>query len=94
MGTAQGLSVSSASKAFPVGEFEFRGIASTCGLKNKKNREEDKVESRFFKTPGTIIMLPFVVIVGLDLVLNIFFVVKRTYEYFVLGQIPSTETWW
>lgn len=65
-----------------------------CGLKHGKNAGGDKVKSGFFKTPGTIIMLPFLVIVGLDLLLNIFFLVKRTFEYLVLGQVPSSETWW
>jgi hypothetical protein len=27
------------------------------------------------------------------LVLNIFFITKRSIEYFVLGQTPSQETW-
>ena len=45
-------------------------------------------------SPGTLLVIPFVVIIGLDLLLNIAFLTKRTFEYFVLGQVPSTETWW
>jgi hypothetical protein len=43
--------------------------------------------------PGTLIAAPFVVLVGLDLVANIFFMTKRTVEYFAFGKLPSTEVW-
>ena len=45
------------------------------------------------KKPATLVMAPFVVIVGLDLLLNMVFLTKRTFEYFVLGKMPSTEVW-
>lgn len=35
--------------------------------------------------PGTLVAAPFLVIIGLDLVANIFFLAKRTYEFFVFG---------
>jgi hypothetical protein len=43
--------------------------------------------------PGGLILLPFVVIFGLDLLLNIIFLTKRSFEFFVLGQAPSQKTW-
>jgi hypothetical protein len=43
--------------------------------------------------PGGLVLLPFVILFGLDLLLNIFFLTKRSIEYFVLGQAPSQETW-
>ena len=60
--------------------------------------DDDKPRVSFFESikdkPGTVVMLPFVVLVGADLLLNIFFLTKRSIEFFVLGQAPSTETWW
>jgi len=44
--------------------------------------------------PGGLILLPFVALFGFDLLLNIFFLTKRTFEFFVLGQAPSQETWY
>lgn len=44
--------------------------------------------------PGGFIFLPFVVIFGLDLLLNIVFIAKRSFEFLVLGQAPSQETWY
>ncbi|GAX11808.1 hypothetical protein FisN_7Lu222 [Fistulifera solaris] len=43
--------------------------------------------------PATLMALPIVFLVSLDLLLNITFLVKRTIEYAVFGKIPSTETW-
>jgi hypothetical protein len=43
--------------------------------------------------PGTLIAAPFVILVGWDLVANIFFLAKRTFEYLVFGKLPSTEVW-
>ena len=65
----------------------------------KKNAETiDNNAAPFWETlkdkPGTLVIFPFVLLLGADLVLNLAFVVKRTLAYFVLGQAPSTETWW
>ena len=43
------------------------------------------------KSPGTLIAAPFVLLIGVDLVLNVAFLVKRTVEYFVFGKLPSTD---
>jgi hypothetical protein len=65
--------------------------------KYKKNDDNDDISPVFWKDlgkkPGNLIILPFVALFGIDLLLNIFFLAKRTFEYFVLGQAPSTETW-
>lgn len=45
-------------------------------------------------TPSMRILSPFIVLVGLDLVLNMFVLTKRTIDYFIFGQLPSTEPWW
>lgn len=64
--------------------------------KNAETRDNNAVP--FWETlqdkPGTFVIFPFVLLLGADLVLNLAFLVKRTLEYFVLGQAPSTETWW
>lgn len=44
--------------------------------------------------PATLLLLPIVFLFGIDLLLNMIVLTKRTFDYFVLGQAPSTETWW
>jgi len=70
---------------------------TACEFK-KKNADNDDTKlstiGRLKKRPGTLLILPFVALVGLDLLLNIAFLTKRTIEYFALGQLPSTETWY
>lgn len=44
--------------------------------------------------PGTLIILPFVALFGIDLLLNILVITKRSIEYFVFGEVPSIEPWW
>lgn len=73
-------------------------MVSTSSLPAKKNKQsEDNDKPCFWKTiqekPATLIFLPFVALFGIDLMLNIFFIVKRTFEYVVLEKVPSTETW-
>jgi len=63
----------------------------------KKNDETDEISPVFWedmdKKPGNLIILPFVALFGIDLLLNIVFMTKRSLEFFLLGQAPSTETW-
>lgn len=56
--------------------------------------EESSKLDRLKTKPGTLLILPFVVLVGLDLLLNIAVLTKRTFEFLVLGQAPSSEPWW
>ena len=44
--------------------------------------------------PGNLLILPFVALFGIDLLLNIAVLAKRSIEFFVFGQVPSTEPWW
>lgn len=71
-------------------------LPMALGNKNKNN-DSDDTSSVFWKDigkkPGNLIILPFVALVGIDLLLNIIFITKRSVEYFLLGQAPSTETW-
>jgi hypothetical protein len=70
------------------------------GKKNKNDAEDDDTDiSPVFwkdlgKKPGNLIILPFVALVGIDLLLNLIFITKRSIEFFVFGQAPSTDTWW
>lgn len=66
-----------------------------CFMKNSD--ENDRLGGyleNFKDKPGMLLLLPFVFLIGIDLVLNIAFIVKRSLEYFLFGQAPSTETWW
>ena len=72
--------------------------AIACELQKRKDTDDNDNKSmswldRLQQSPGTLFILPFVAIVGLDLILNIFFLTKRTFEFLALGQIPSTQTW-
>ena len=68
-------------------------------LKAKKvDNQQDKEEKKSYweviqEKPATLVALPFVVVIGLDLLANIFFLSKRTIEYFAFGKVPSTEVW-
>lgn len=70
--------------------------------KKNKNKSRDDAEDAktassirdtLNKNPGTLIMAPFVVLVGADIVLNLAVLVKRTLEFVAFGKLPSTETW-
>jgi hypothetical protein len=64
-------------------------------LQSKPNDDDD---DDFSKSSSAVkinpIALPFLVLIGADLLLNIAFILKRTLEFAVTGQAPSTETWW
>ena len=83
------------SKSSPV-ETSNTVLRMALGNKNK-NDESEEVSPVFWenigKKPGNLIFLPIVAIVGIDLLLNIIFITKRSIEYFLFGQAPSTETW-
>ena len=66
--------------------------------KNKSDNE-DKSESNsgimgtFKKSPGTLIIAPFVLLFGLDLILNIAVVTKRSLEVFFTGEYTVWTPW-
>lgn len=62
---------------------------------NKKTAAKDNGEDTVgvFSKPGNLIILPFVAIFGLDLVLNILVVVKRSIEVSLTGQYTCTGPW-
>ena len=69
---------------------------NTTASRMGNNKKEDSVGfwENIKDKPGTLVVLPFVLLVGVDLLLNIAVLVKRTLDYFVLGQAPSSEPWW
>jgi len=60
--------------------------------------QDDDSGNKFLNTlkekPGTLIILPFVAIFGIDLILNIVFVTKRSLEFVLLGETPNADPWW
>jgi len=76
--------------------FMAPGYKNKNNIKNKEDNGKDG-SSVFWrdlaKKPGNLIIIPFVALFGIDLLLNIIFITKRSIEYFVFGQAPSTETW-
>ena len=64
-----------------------------------KKKDPEPLKSRGFwdnirDKPGTVALLPCVFLLGIDVLLNLAVLTKRTIEYFVFGQIPSSEPWW
>jgi hypothetical protein len=60
---------------------------------NNDTKKPSKMSSSLLEQPGGFILLLFVGLFGLDLLLNIIFLTKRSLEFFVFGQAPSQETW-
>ena len=98
--TASSLSVSSSFRTITTSLQSKNGgghRSSRSGPKNNNIDNDDKEKSSPKRTPPPVmnfIMIPLVALVGVDLILNILFLTKRTLEAIVLGQAPSAETWW
>jgi hypothetical protein len=60
---------------------------------NNDTKKPSKMSSSLLEQPGGFIILLFVGLFGMDLLLNIIFLTKRSLEFFVFGQAPSQETW-
>lgn len=61
---------------------------------NNNNEDNDKtILETLREKPATLIIAPFVILFGVDLILNIVFLTKRSIEYFAFGKAPSTEVW-
>ena len=102
-----GLTTSSVVCVGHCGKHTAISTTTNLNMIGKKNRKAEKYSENesaptsnndyFVKlqnqSPATLILLPFVVLFGLDLLLNIIFITKRSIEYIVFGQIPNTDTW-
>mmetsp|Transcript_23557 Transcript_23557/g.33047 ORF Transcript_23557/g.33047 Transcript_23557/m.33047 type:complete len:131 (+) Transcript_23557:153-545(+) len=62
--------------------------------KGKDEQQKNKFMDTLKEKPGTLIILPFVAIFGIDLILNIAVVTKRSLEFFLLGQTPNADPWY
>ena len=92
-----------ASKTNPIDSAVFDPMPATISDTNllmasgNKNDENQEISPVFWedldKKPGNLIMLPFLALFGIDLLLNIVFMTKRSLVYFLTGEAPSTETW-
>ena len=60
---------------------------------NEKDMGDNALMSMFQRSPGTIVVLPFVLIFGLDLVANIAVVTKRSLEVFLTGEYTVWTPW-
>ena len=69
-------------------------------MKNNNNKTDNDQGStvgffdNFKDKPAMWVVFPFLLLFGVDILLNLAVLVKRSLDYFVLGQAPSTETWW
>ena len=64
--------------------------------KNNSEEEDDKNKVMGIfnsKSPGTLLIAPFVILFGLDLILNIAAITRRSLEYVLTGQLPSNTPW-
>lgn len=60
---------------------------------DSKQSNNDGMMGIFKKSPGTIVIAPFVLLFGLDLVLNIAVVTKRSLEVFFTGEYTVWTPW-
>ena len=51
------------------------------------NEDENKMFGIFKKSPGTLIIAPFVFLFGLDLILNILAITRRSLEFALTGEV-------
>jgi hypothetical protein len=78
---------------------EWSETTVIMAMKKEKNEPVKKGKNfftleNFKENPGTLIALPFLLLFGLDLVLNIVVITKKTLEFFLLGQTSAPEPWW
>lgn len=59
----------------------------------KNNNNNDNMMGIFKKSPGAAILAPFVLLFGLDLVLNVAVVTKRSLEVFFTGEYTVWTPW-
>ena len=74
----------------------WRGRSISSIMMSKKNDGEDdsKKEGKNGAVKINPVVLPFLILIGADLLLNIAVILKRTFDLVVLGQQPSTTPWW
>lgn len=83
-------------RKIPHGDWQGKGRRSSTmavvlfGMKNKPENTKEEGQASIFdtfkKSPGTLIVAPFVLIIGLDLLANIAVVTKRSIEVALTGE--------
>lgn len=61
--------------------------------KKPERTETTSIADVIKKNPAMVVVGPIAGLIGLDLVLNIVVLVKRTIEFYAFGKVPSTEVW-
>ena len=76
-----------------MGKSDSKDIISLCAKKsNSSEKDRDTVEKKKM-SPATLVLAPLVFLFGLDLVLNIAVVTKRSLEVFFTGEYTVYTPW-
>jgi len=61
--------------------------------KSPSSSDDDSSSSNKWTNPGNLLIAPFVLIFGLDLILNILAITRRTIEYLLTGDVSCVGSW-
>lgn len=77
-----------------IGKSDSKDIISLCGKKsNSSEKDSDGNTEKKKMSPATLVLAPLVFLFGLDLVLNIAVVTKRSLEVFFTGEYTVYTPW-
>ena len=75
----------------PSPTFDFR--SSVLLAKKDTTNDESKESVGFFSKPANLILFPFILLFGLDLVANIAVITKRSIEVMLYGEYTCVGPW-
>lgn len=75
----------------PSPTFDFRSSALLA--KKDTTNDESKESVGFFSKPANLILFPFILLFGLDLVANIAVITKRSIEVMLYGEYTCVGPW-
>jgi len=61
--------------------------------KSPTSNDDDSSSSNKLTNPGNLLIAPFVLIFGLDLILNILAITRRSIEYLLTGDVSCIGSW-
>lgn len=79
-----------------IGKSDSKDIISLCAKKSSNSSEKDSdgdMSEKKKMSPATLVLAPLVFLFGLDLVLNIAVVTKRSLEVFFTGEYTVYTPW-
>ena len=77
-----------------IGKTDSKNIISLCAKKsNSSEKDSDGNTEKKKMSPATLVLAPLVFLFGLDLVLNIAVVTKRSLEVFFTGEYTVYTPW-